>query len=651
MRKSRATSTDTKKTIKPMIMVGDFETTVYEGQESTEVWASGLCELGTEDAVILHSIDDTFEYLVGLQTNVIVYYHNLKFDGSFWLYFLATKTDYELAMHFGAFDQIQDMQKGTYEYLISDMGAWYTITIRTRYGKYIYIRDSLKLLPFSVKQIGKSFKTKHRKLDMEYEGYRFAGCEITDQEKEYLKNDLYVVKEALEIMFAQGHNKLTIGACCYTEFKELTGKFEFDTICPDLSKEECPFEGFASADAWIRKSYRGGWCYLVKGKENKIFEHGITLDVNSLYPSMMHTQSGNPYPTGKPNWFFGPVPEDVLNNPKQKYFFICVKTKFRIKKGKLPTIQIKGNIAYRATEWLETSDVKDPNSGIYYDHYYVKGVRYDTTQTLYLTCTDYKLLHDQYDLWDYEEVGGCWFWTLDAIFDQYINKYKKIKMESTGAVRTLAKLFLNNLYGKLASSNVSSFKVFHMGDDKVLKYSVVEDYSKKVGYIPMGSAITSYARNFTIRCAQANFHGKDQPGFIYADTDSIHCDIPVEEIKNAPLHPTEFCHWKHETSWDKAIFVRQKTYIEHVVEEDDKPLENPYYNIKCAGMPERCKKLLAQSMGEDHGMKPDTEEEALFLEDHRALTDFKSGLIVPGKLLPKQVPGGVILTRTTFEMR
>ena len=37
--------------------VGDFETTVYEGQTQTEVWASGLAELYHENAIILNSIE------------------------------------------------------------------------------------------------------------------------------------------------------------------------------------------------------------------------------------------------------------------------------------------------------------------------------------------------------------------------------------------------------------------------------------------------------------------------------------------------------------------------------------------------------------------------------------------------------------------
>jgi hypothetical protein len=73
-------------------------------------------------------------------------------------------------------------------------------------------------------------------------------------------------------------------------------------------------------------------------------------------------------------------------------------------------------------------------------------------------------------------------------------------------MRTLAKLFLNNLYGKMASSTNSSFKVAVTKEDGSIGYLNAVEHDKKPGYIPIGSAITSYARNFTIRAAQANYH-------------------------------------------------------------------------------------------------------------------------------------------------
>ena len=56
------------KAINTRVLVGDFETTVYEGQLSTEVWASAVVELGTEDVKIHHSIAETWEYLISLKS-------------------------------------------------------------------------------------------------------------------------------------------------------------------------------------------------------------------------------------------------------------------------------------------------------------------------------------------------------------------------------------------------------------------------------------------------------------------------------------------------------------------------------------------------------------------------------------------------------
>ena len=66
----------------------DFETTVYENQTETEVWAAACVELFTEDVFIFHSIDELFNYFVLLDSRVIAYFHNLKFDGAFWLSYL-----------------------------------------------------------------------------------------------------------------------------------------------------------------------------------------------------------------------------------------------------------------------------------------------------------------------------------------------------------------------------------------------------------------------------------------------------------------------------------------------------------------------------------------------------------------------------------
>lgn len=649
----------------------DFETTVYKGQEFTEVWASASVELFTENVSIFHSIDEQFNYFVKQDCNIIAYYHNLKFDGSFWLSYLMIDKGFKQAYRKTgeAINEVEwlhekFMENNSFKYSISDKGMWYNIIIKVN-NHFIEIRDSLKLLPFSVKRIGDNFGTKHKKLDMEYTGFRYAGCEITDSEKEYIANDVLVVKEALEIMFNEGHDKLTIGSCCLEEYKEICKKslknqLEYKEMFPDVYNVSInPTEyTYENAGDYIRKSYRGGWCYLVKGKENQIKTNGTTADVNSLYPSMMSSESGNRYPVGKPCFWKGNyIPDEAIAD--NKYYFVRVKTRFYIKKDKLPFIQIKNSYLYKGTEALESSDIYDSKTDSYFSFYKDNdGILRDTRVELVLTMTDYQLLKDHYDLVDFEILDGCWFYALTGIFDEYIEKYKHQKLVSKGALRELAKLFLNNLYGKMASSKDSSFKLAYVKDDKTIGFLPVTESNKKPGYIPVGSAITSYARNFTIRAAQANYHGVDKAGFIYADTDSIHCDLPPEEIVGIKVHDKDFCCWKLESCWDKAIFTRQKTYIEHVVAENLDPIEKPYNNIKCAGMPKRCKDLFELSLSGDADINKewsDEEKEFLFNEDSspikRDYSSFKIGLKVPGKLRPKRIRGGVLLVDTSYEMR
>lgn len=62
-----------------------------------------------------------------------------------------------------------------------------------------------------------------------------------------------------------------------------------------------------------------------------------------------------------------------------------------------------------------------------------------------------------------------------------------------------------------------------------------EEEDKKGIYLPIGSFITAYARNKTIRTSQAikdysiQKYGKNK--YVYSDTDSIHCLLDIEEVK------------------------------------------------------------------------------------------------------------------------
>ena len=187
-------------------------------------------------------------------------------------------------------------------------------------------------------------------------------------------------------------------------------------------------------------------------------------------------------------------------------------------------------------------------------------------------------------------------------------------MESTlngnKAMRTLAKLMLNALYGKFAlNPNVQSKIPYY--DNGLIKYTLGDKETRNPIYIPVGTFITAWARHKTITSAQ-----KVYDRFLYADTDSLHL-IGTEIPKGLEVDPVKLGAWKHESTFTRARFVRQKTYIEEIDGE---------LNITCAGMPSRCYK-------------------------HVTWDNFIAGSSFEGKLQFTHVQGGVVLKDIDFTIK
>lgn len=595
--------------------VADFETTVSENTEtqySTEVWATALTEVGSDWCIVNNNIDDFMAQIAELDHNSEVYFHNLKFDGTFilsWITKTQTFTEYIVdGKHSNdTFNKLAPANSFTY--LITGDGVWYWIKLKCYNGHIITIKDSLKLIPLSVKLMGKAFNTKHQKLEIEYTGQRAANGAITTKEKRYIENDVFVVSESLQYMFSQGHTKSTIGSCCMSEYKQkFYDETEYRAFLPDLN--DFTFECGLTADQFIRRCYRGGFCYV--NRTGVVLEKGCTADVNSLYPSVMHSESKNKYPIGQPKYFKNNIPKTVLETYKdgtnKYYYFVHIKANFNLKEDHLPTFQIKNSVYYNHNEWVKTD----------------KGMSHE----LWFTETDYNLFLQHYNVSNIEIIDGCYFRCYSGIFDEYIDKYREIKQNSTGGMRQIAKLFLNNLYGKFATSDDSSYQLLTINGGK-WSSKLVDEHEKKLVFIAIGAAITSYAREFTITRAQLNYKY-----FCYADTDSIHCCCEPEQLIGVRQHPTDFLSWKIENNWDCANFVRQKTYIEHNYKADLKPCE-PYYNVKCAGMTQTVRNTVG----------------TLLEMGAMDLSDFKSGFEIDGNLKAFRIDGGTLLKEKTFHLR
>lgn len=581
-------------------LVGDFETTTNE--YDCRVWASCLMDIETLSTVqLVNNIDDTMYLLKDLSNfeKIELYYHNLKFDGEFILSWLLNN----------GFRYDEKLEKeNTFKTLITDTGAFYQLEIRfhkKKSSKRVVIRDSLKIIPLKVSSMAKAFGLETTKGDIDYKLYRGVNHTITDEEKDYIIRDCKIVAECLKAMFEQGLEKMTIASNSLHHYKTLIGgQNKFRGLFPLLPK---------ATDDFIRKSYKGGYTYVNPKYQNKWLNvKGCTYDVNSLYPSQMHSDSGNILPYGMPIYFKGEYPVNEL----YPLYIIRFKCKFKLKKGYVPTVQIKNNSRFAGLENEYLSD-----SGV---------ERVELT----MTNIDFETFKKHYKVTRLEFIDGYMFKARKGLFDLYIDHWSRVKIESeeqgNKGLRQISKLMMNSLYGKFATNIQNDIKIPVMEDGVVSHKSkidinedienydvdIYEDRERELNYTAIASFITAYARRVTHNAIQENYEH-----FCYADTDSIH--LCKESADNIEIHSSKLGAWKHECDWENAKFIRAKTYIEEI---DGK------LDVKCAGMPDNVKQVITKE-------------------------NFNIGFTTEGlgvefqKLVPKRVKGGVVLCETTFTIK
>ena len=578
----------------------DFETTT--DLEDCRVWAFACCEIGNTDNFIYgNSIDEFMEWCANKKENYTCYFHNLKFDGAFIVSWLMKE----------GFEYIEEKKyrkENTFNTLITDMGQWYKIevwfSVKGHKVNKVTFLDSMKILNFSVDFIAskKGFNLPQQKLEIDYKAKREVGHQLTDEEMAYIHNDVWIVATALGIMFDAGLNKMTIASDALKSFKDMCPGFS--RLFPALSPE---------IDEQIRPSYKGGFTYVSDKYAGKELGAGVTLDVNSLYPSRMKFCL---LPVGEAEPFTGKYKEDKLF-PLYMQRLECI---FYLKPNKIPSIQIKNNLSFMQNEYL-----KDSGGEIV---------------SLMLTKPDLELFFEQYDVEVIQWSGGYKFKQMKGMFDEYIDYWSeqkiKAKKEENKAMYLISKLMLNSLYGKFGTALSGRKKIPVLDGDEV-RYVTGDEEEKKGVYLPVASFITAYARRYTIETSQMirdwSMEHKGYDAYCYSDTDSIHALLDENDLKILcdiiDIDDYRLGAWKHESSFVKAKFIRQKCYIEQDVDGD--------INVTIAGFP----KKLAHLINFENFNPGFTTA---------GLTDEEIGK-AGRKLRYKHVDGGVVLVDTDFTLK
>ena len=125
---------------------------------------------------------------------------------------------------------------------------------------------------------------------------------------------------------------------------------------------------------------------------------------------------------------------------------------FEIKKGKIPSIQLKKTRGFIPTEYIETTNGE--------------------IVTLTLTSVDYELFRMQYNITSKLIFhDGYKFKRLKGLFSSYINYWierkTNAKKDGNKALYTITKLMLNSLYGKFGLNPKVQGKYPVIEDDKI----------------------------------------------------------------------------------------------------------------------------------------------------------------------------------------
>lgn len=547
--------------------VCDFETlgaTESQKLNRTYVWSWVAVRLDKPETYYGRNIE---EFIAWAENASTIYFHNLKFDGSFildyimkhgWNYHVMGKHDSPIA-HDKSFSIVR-----------SDRNVIYKISLRYDCYRTCNIYDSLKKLPFKVKQIAESWNLPIKKGSIDYEAYRSEFHEITDDELEYVKDDALIVADVLHDMLEQGADHMTIGGDALADFKSTLTRAELNLIKP------VSFE----VDQFCRQAYRGGFTWVNPKIKNQDLGVGVVYDNNSMHPSQLYNQ---PMPVGQPQYFTGePQPTKAM-----PLYIVHCKITATVKPDHIPCISENKSFVGEAIYKSEVENFDLYASNIFLD-----------------------LIKRQYDIEELEYIDGYLFHQKRGLFKKYIDKWMEIKRTSKGAKRQLAKLMLNNIYGKFGT-RIEQTNVEPYLENGVVKYRKLETQQTKQEYLPIAIFTTDYSKALVIDSAQAVYDR-----ICYIDTDSLHL-TGTEIPNNIRIHESDLGAWKQENTFTRARFLCPKRYIEEI---------DGVLQVTCGGMPDNVKEQVTWE-------------------------NFHSGSVFTGKLMPKTINGGTILIPSEYKLR
>ena len=393
-------------------------------------------------------------------------------------------------------------------------------------GRTYDFRDSVYLMPGSLKDLCKAFNVSQTKKEFDIIEWIENNCPITDEVKTYLKYDCLSLYELLEKFYREfdvNDVKLTIASTA------------FNILLKDEAKRKA-LENYISKEdeIEIRKAYKGGRCEVYIREGENLFKY----DVNSMYPHMMRSFL---YPAGNMHKFTDKEEIDIYIN---KFEWLGV---------------VKANIKipYQHIPYLV---YKEPNKK--------RLIAPVGSWTDYITTFEYKeALKRGYEI---DILKAYLYSKKENHFKDYVDHYYNIKKTSKGAKKQIAKLMLNSVYGKFGQKRVND-KIYTFDEIKTKKLNLCDFFPMDTNMFVKEEAfyhdrrvnpvialfVTAYARHILYLGIENIL--KKGGNVYYADTDAIITDIKLD---NELVSDTELGKWSlEEENIGEYIAIEPKLYI------------------------------------------------------------------------------------------
>lgn len=510
--------------------------------------------------------------------HIIIYFHNLGFDGSYILSFLDSLKKHRALNSVNRKQPVPTITFTKKDSHIYSIKVWNPI-----YETLIEFRCSWVLLTMPLKQMGKIIGLEKMDVDTIHVEYQKNLHDYPQEFKDYCIRDVKVLKRGfihfyklfkdynMDLLEGFTISQLSYQNLLYNVLIDHNLNYN-NELCEQAMDE---FIHIDKPSYEIGKNfYRGGFTQFVNLGEGiyKIdcSKNGVKIDINSSYPYAMTKL----LPYGQ---IHNLKDEPLPHTPHLKYYEIKIHKSRSIFKQ----INTMYNWAKHTNDYVYLDDI---SSSYIYKEEYVQELE---------DCVAYYFEEElevmkKYNYIEYEVLNTYWFHA-ECWAKKWVQTLYQIKADpnTPKALKQVVKLMLNSAYGKFGQNPLqdeyyavkdkeTKQKLLNQEDGEYHYWDTQEpfehfqlvkrkktsiDDDQKIKHIWVASTITSYAR---IHLLKTLYHiGVEY--FVYCDTDSLILKDPMIWEVLPFLDETQLGKWKDESQENGGInevwILGKKCYV------------------------------------------------------------------------------------------